>query len=225
MTSQFPKWIELGALALALIAGFVNAVGLLSFEHQSVSHLSGTATMLGAGIISSPIEKSLHLLSVLGSFLFGSLIAGLLIRGETLKLGRHYDTALLIEAVMLFSAVVFLARGSIYGHFMASAACGLQNAIATKYSGAVIRTTHLTGIVTDLGIMLGARLRGENTDQRKLILFLIIFLGFISGGLLGSVLYQQYAVYALIVPTGGCLALSISYRLYYDMHKLRRYNC
>lgn len=225
MTSQFPKWIELGALALALIAGFVNAVGLLSFEHQSVSHLSGTATMLGAGIISSPIEKSLHLLSVLGSFLFGSLIAGLLIRGETIKLGRHYDTALLIEAVMLFSAFVFLARGSIYGHFMASAACGLQNAIATKYSGAVIRTTHLTGIVTDLGIMLGARLRGENTDQRKLILFLIIFLGFISGGLLGSVLYQQYAVYALIVPASGCLALSISYRLYYDMHKLRRYNC
>ncbi|WP_156312572.1 DUF1275 family protein [Marinagarivorans algicola] len=60
---------------------------------------------------------------------------------------------------------------------MASSACGLQNALITIYSGAVIRTTHTTGIFTDLGIMLGSKLRGEPFDKRKALLFLVIICG------------------------------------------------
>jgi len=44
LISQLPKWVEVGAFILALVAGFVNAIGLLSFEHQSVSHLSSYPT-------------------------------------------------------------------------------------------------------------------------------------------------------------------------------------
>lgn len=40
MISQLPKWVEFGAFILALVAGYVNAIGLLGFDHQSVSHLS-----------------------------------------------------------------------------------------------------------------------------------------------------------------------------------------
>ncbi len=84
MISQLPKWVEVGAFILALVAGFINAIGLLSFEHQSVSHLSGTATLLGA----------------------------------SLKLGRHYDTALFLEAVLLSISLGLLYSGSFYGIFL-----------------------------------------------------------------------------------------------------------
>jgi uncharacterized membrane protein YoaK (UPF0700 family) len=171
LISTLPKWVEVGAFILALVAGFVNAVGLLSFEHQSVSHLSGTATLLGTGFLTLPFQHTLHLLGILLSFLFGSSIAGFLLHGSTLKLGKHYDTALFLESALLLVTLLLLTKGSFYGHFFASMACGLQNALATTYSGAIIRTTHLTGIFTDLGIMLGELVKGNELDKRKAKLF------------------------------------------------------
>ena len=218
MISTLPKWVEVGAFILALVAGFVNAVGLLSFEHQSVSHLSGTATLLGTGFLTLPFQHTLHLLGILLSFLFGSSIAGFLLHGSTLKLGKHYDTALFLESALLLVTLLLLTKGSFYGHFFASMACGLQNALATTYSGAIIRTTHLTGIFTDLGIMLGELVKGNELDKRKAKLFLTIIIGFILGDTLGSLLFLKYHFMALLFPASICLLISLVYRLYSKQH-------
>lgn len=214
MISQFPKWVGFGAFLLALVAGCVNAVGLLSFEHQSVSHLSGTATLLGTSLIHLSLQQISHLLGVLVSFTFGAMLAGFLLHGETLKLGKHYDTALFLESALLLFATWFLLQGSFYGHFLASAACGLQNAFATKYSGAIIRTTHVTGIFTDLGIMFGAFMRGEAIDRLKVKLLSLIIFGFIAGGSIGAIVYAKYHVHALILPAAICLLIGSIYRIY-----------
>jgi uncharacterized membrane protein YoaK (UPF0700 family) len=97
-----------------------------------------------------------------------------------------------------FISIFFLSNGSLNGHYLASAACGLQNALATTFSGAVIRTTHVTGIFTDFGIMLGAKLRGEEFDKRKGLLFLLIIIGFISGGTFGAYLFSILKFQALL---------------------------
>lgn len=218
MISQLPKWVELGAFILALVAGCVNAIGLLGFEHQSISHLSGTATLLGTELPNLSFQKIVHLTGILLSFLGGASIAGFLLHGSALKLGRHYDTALFIEFILLCISAWFLLSGSIYGHFFASAACGLQNALATTYSGAVIRTTHVTGIFTDLGIMLGATFRGQVLDHRKAKLFLFIICGFILGGTSGTLLYSEYEFKALFFPAVVCLLMAGIYRVYAKSH-------
>lgn len=218
MITKLPNWVEFGAFILALVAGFVNAIGLLSFEHQAVSHVSGTATLLGTSFLSLPFQGSIHLLGILLSFLFGSSIAGFLLHGSTLKLGRHYDTALFLESVLLLISLWFLSVGSSYGQFFSSAACGLQNALATAYSGAVIRTTHVTGIFTDLGIMLGEFVRGDALDKRKAKLFLTIIIGFIFGGAFGAVLHIQFQYMALLFPISICLSLALVYRVYSKNH-------
>ncbi|MBU3023963.1 YoaK family protein [Aestuariibacter sp. A3R04] len=214
MISQLPKWVEIGAFFLAVIAGCINAIGLLGFEHQSVSHMSGTATLLGTEILSLSFEKIFHLVGILLSFLGGACIAGFLLHGSTLKLGRHYDTALFIESLLLFASSLLLISGSFYGHFLASAACGLQNALATTYSGAIIRTTHVTGIFTDLGIMLGSIFKGEALDRRKAKLFVYIILGFIFGGTSGALLFTHFVFNALFIPAVVCMLVAIAYRLY-----------
>ena len=214
MISKLPKWVEYGAFTLALLAGCINVVGLLGFQHQAVSHLSGTATLLGNSLLSFSTE-SWHLIAVLISFVIGSMISGFFLSSPSLKLGRHYDSLLVIEAIILLGALFFLQHGSSFGHYFASAACGLQNALVTKYSGAVIRTTHMTGIFTDLGIMLGAALRKEPFDQRKFILFMVIITGFISGGFMGAFFYTHYQFYTLTIPIVICMTLALAYRIYF----------
>lgn len=213
MLSKLPRWVEYGAFTLALLAGSINAVGLLGFQHQSVSHLSGTVTLLGTGIFSSG-NAVFHLLVILISFLFGSMISGFFISSASLKLGRHYGLLLFIEGLFLIFAVYFLNNHETLGHYFASGACGLQNALATTYSGAIIRTTHVTGLFTDIGIMMGSALRGEKLDKRKLILFLLIILGFLTGGSLGAWLYQTFQFMALIFPASVCFLLALFYHFY-----------
>ena len=50
MLTRLPRWVEVGAFLLAFLAGSVNAVGLLGFSHQSVSHLTGTTSLLGLAL-------------------------------------------------------------------------------------------------------------------------------------------------------------------------------
>lgn len=212
--STLPRWIEYGAFILAFVAGYVNSIGLLGFEHQAVSHLSGTATLFGIGILNSEFTNTFHIALILISFFLGSSLSGFLVHSSNLQLGRHYDTALLVEALLLFLSIYLLSHGELYGQYVASAACGLQNALATSYSGAIVRTTHLTGIFTDLGIMLGSRLRGKLLDKRKLLLFSVIIIGFIAGAACGSYLYTKYMFNALFIPATICLILAFSYRIY-----------
>lgn len=200
MINRLPPWVEGGAFLLTLLAGMVNAIGLLGFSHQAVSHLTGTATLLGQQLASMNISVALHLLLILISFVIGAALSGWLIENTALKLGRHYGSALMLEALLLLLGMCALMVGWSAGHFLASAACGLQNGLATTFSGAIIRTTHVSGIFTDLGLMLGARLRGQPLDRRRARLYLLLVTGFILGGTLGSVIFLAWQFLALLVP-------------------------
>lgn len=214
MTSRLPRWIEFGAFILALNAGCINAIGLLGLKHQSISHLSGTATLVGSAIADLEFPEFWHLLFILLSFLGGSALSGGLLSGRSIKSGRQYDTLLMIEGILLGISIYLMNDSSYYGHYLASCACGIQNALATTYSGAVVRTTHVTGIFTDLGIMLGAKLRGVPFDKRKALLFILIILGFIIGGVTGSLLFVYAKFFALYAPLTLCFILAFVYRMY-----------
>ncbi|HEX2584671.1 MAG TPA: DUF1275 family protein, partial [Steroidobacteraceae bacterium] len=65
MINKLPKWVEVGGFLLAFNAGFINAVGLLGFKHQAVSHLTGTSTFLSLAITNSNFPEITHLLLVM----------------------------------------------------------------------------------------------------------------------------------------------------------------
>ena len=216
MISRLPRWVEYGAFILALVAGVVNAIALLGFEHESTSHLSGITTRIGAGIVNAAFTDVLHLASIILSFVVGASISGYFLRNGALKLGKNYGGLLFIEAIFLVCAIFLLNRHPLFGHYLTAAACGLQNALASTYSGAIVRTTHVTGIFTDLGLMLGAKLRGERFDMRKALLFSLIILGFLLGGVLGAYLFDLFHYNALYIPASICLMLSLIYAIYHS---------
>ena len=199
MPSRLPHWIGFGSAILAFVAGHCNAVGLLGFENQAVSHVTGIVSQLGISLFAEP-ERSVNLLCVFGSFFLGAVVSGIIIQDATLRLGRRYGVALLVESALLAVAVVLLSCRSSFGIWCVACACGLQNAMVSTFSGAILRTTHLTGTVTDLGILVGHKIRRLPVDGNRVRLALRLLIGFAAGTVSGATAYFWIGDLALLVP-------------------------
>lgn len=200
MGLHLPRWVWIGAITLACVAGMVNVIGYLGFEHQAVSHLTGTTSLLGAALARGDLRAVGHLWGVLIAFCLGAMLSGLIIQDQTLKLGRRYGVVLALEATLLLAAIPLFKQEQIWGALLAAVACGLQNAMVTTYSGSAVRTTHVSGMFTDLGIGLGHLLRGMPLSVRRLTLSGLIISGFLGGGVLGAWLYRHFGYDALLAP-------------------------
>lgn len=199
----------MGGLVLTCAAGSINAVGFLGMHHQAISHMSGSVTVLSNELATGQLALAAYTGVVVLSFFSGSVLSAVIIRQSALKLGRRYGVALVIESALLFAACRMLSAGHHAGDCLAAMACGLQNAMASHYSGAIIRTTHMTGIITDLGIAVGLKMRGEAIDLRRAGLYLVLLTGFFTGGILGSWGYMHIGFETLLFPavltgTAGC---------------------
>jgi uncharacterized membrane protein YoaK (UPF0700 family) len=217
-----PAWVYLGGFALAMIAGLINAVGFLGVYQQALSHLTGTLTVLGMELARGHYAVALHALSILLAFFAGCVASGALIAQGQLKLGRRYGVALSLESVALFAAVILLRRGSATGEYLGALACGLQNAMATTYSGSAMRTTHMTGMVTDIGIACGHLLRGMAVDWFRFRLYGVLLLGFFAGGVAGAVGYGRFGYDTLLLPAALSGITGVAYTVY--RHRARAAN-
>lgn len=217
MIRQLPRWVWIGVFVLPLAAGMVNAVAFLGFTHDAVSHVTGTTTRLFIGLERlDPLSSGnvLTLAGILLAFLGGAILSGMIVGNERLRIGRHYGVALVVESLLLGASWLLFSRGMGLGEYCAAAACGLQNAMVATYSGSVIRTTHVTGVVSDIGAWLGGWLRGHAMDRWQLVLLLTIFAGFGLGGWLGARLFAGLGFSALLIPALLCLTAGIVYIAY-----------
>lgn len=203
-------WVFLGAVLLSFVAGFVNAA-LLEFFAVPVSHMSGAVSRISIDIGTGNMSDLRLILSIVGGFLIGAVVSGMIIGGRQLKPGRRYGVVLMIEGGVLLAATGLLLVSNASGVTLTAFACGLQNAMASSYYGLVIRTTHVTGIVTDLGVMLGQWIRFKDIKPWKMFLLMGILAGFLVGGLTGNVLYGSQGMIALLLPSLLCLSAGAAY--------------
>jgi uncharacterized membrane protein YoaK (UPF0700 family) len=214
MTERLATWVWVGASALACVAGMVNVVGYLGFEHQAITHLTGTTSLLGAALARGDSTAVWQLAAMIAAFVCGAMLSGLLVQDSVLRLGRRYGVALAFEAALLAAAVTLFERGSFAGPLLAAVAIGLQNAMATTYSGAIVRTSHVSGMFTDLGITLGHALRGAPVARRRLWLCLVIIASFLAGGVIGALLFGAVQYRALYLPALLTGATGLTYAVY-----------
>ncbi|OYW75664.1 MAG: hypothetical protein B7Z37_12290 [Verrucomicrobia bacterium 12-59-8] len=213
MLSKLPLWVWAGAWVLAFIAGMVNVVGFLGIEHQAVTHLTGTTSMLAAAVAQLDYAAMQHFAAAIGSFVAGTVISGFIIQDSTLQLGYRYGVALLLESLLLCGAVPMIQHGSHFGFYSAACACGLQNAMMSTFSGAVVRTTHISGMFTDLGIFLGHAIRGLPVDGQRVRLCFLIITGFFTGGVASALAFPSLSYATLYLPGGLTAAASLAYGL------------
>lgn len=219
MLRQLPRWAWIGGGVLAFIAGSINAVGYMGFRHQPITHLTGTTTELGVSLAQGLPGPSLHWLLAIVFFVVGAMTSGFIVKQEVLQLGRRYGAVLLMESVLLFISVPLLHGDYDLGLYLAAMACGLQNAMVSTYSGAIFRTTHVTGIFTDLGIYLGQRLRGLDVDPLRIHLCLLVAGSFLGGAVVGTLGYLEMQERMLLVPATLTGLSGLAYMIY--LHRRR----
>lgn len=211
-----PLWVQLGAFFLAVNAGMINVLGLVTVLHQSVSHMTGNVSMLAMALLKWQPEHILYLCLVILCYVTGSFYSGLILGNSQFKLGSRYGLPLSLVAFFILLCWFLLPYFPRYALLWACAAMGVQNAMVSHYKGTIIRTTHLSGVLTDLGLALGYMLRGLMVERRRIILHLLILVGFFLGGLLASVIYPYLKLNAYLIPAmlSGILS-SIYWVIYY----------
>lgn len=201
-------------LLLSFIAGAVNAGGFVMLGYFS-SHITGAVSRLGIHATDGDFTMLQISLGLLLSFLLGSICASLLISwGRQRQLQSQYAAALLLQAALLGSFALF--GKALEAHvwllvpvpaLLLSLAMGLQNALITKLSNAEIRTTHLTGIITDIGIELGKLLVRNRSSlsgppivasRPKLRILSMLSLMFLSGTIGGGLAFRSLGYHAAL---------------------------
>lgn len=211
-----PKYILMAGCTLAAAASFVNVFFLLQ-TGASVSHLSGDLARLAADLISGEEayrkQFALVLLATLG-FVCGAVASGYLMHHPVLELERPYGR--LLAGIGL----VFLAAFAAEQHIPALAVClgglgcGMQNAMATKYRGVILRTTHVTGLLTDFGATVGMKLRGHMVERWKIEVPLFLSIAYFLGAMIGSLLFFHTNLKGLLIAGLAYLVGGLSWAVF-----------
>jgi len=202
--------------ALAFVAGAINAGGLLAVQ-QYTSHMTGIVSAMADNIALGAYDLVLGGAGGLLSFLLGAACSAIMVNySRRRRLHGEFALPLLLEAFLLLCFGLLGARlATVAGLFVPVTVMllcfimGLQNALITKLSKADIRTTHITGIVTDIGIELGKSLYWNSpgsskqppvaVNRAKLQMLTLLALSFFLGGVVGAFGFK-YLGYIATVP-------------------------
>jgi uncharacterized membrane protein YoaK (UPF0700 family) len=211
------------AVLLCLSAGFVNAAGFLAFSTLT-TNVTGHAALLAERIALQEWGDAAMVATWMLLFLTGAFFSSLVINRIGHQQRFSFAIPILLElGILLFCTLYgnqqesFLSKKLFAGCLLF--AMGMQNALVTVISGSVVRTTHLTGTFTDLGIELGQLTRKNSAEQKELIskikLHLSILFSFMFGALSGAYLFSLFHFLSFLVP---CLILCFT--LLFDVFRL-----
>lgn len=232
------------AWSMAFVAGAVNAGGFLAVAKYT-SHVTGTVSTLADELALGHVDSAIGAALMLAAFVFGSFVSTFfIIFYRTRHLESRYAIPLFFEALWL---LVFGYLGSTLtmGHdlpgfylpitvLLLCFIMGIHNSIVTKISHAEVRTTHMTGIATDIGIELSKlfyaryghalhldpQMKNEEVmaNTRKLKLHSVILLAFLVGGLGGAWAFKHIG-YKMTVPLALFLCFLALHPIWLDLEK------
>jgi uncharacterized membrane protein YoaK (UPF0700 family) len=205
------------ALLLAGTAGFVDVVGYLTLHHLFTAHMTGNTSKLGVALGRGHLGAALPLAVV--PFLFaGGIAAGtLLVDG-----GRRW-AALGLQAILI---AIYMGYGSTIVHggtardrtltgfyvlaALATVALGLQTAALTEIRGVTVRTSYISGVLTNLAQGGARRFSGRERDRQPLALLLSLCLAYLVGATAGSYTLDEFALWCLAIPLAAVLATAVA---------------
>ena len=198
------------ATLLSFVAGLVNVVGFLATS-KLTSNVTGHFTFIVEDFHNSRYIEGLFYLIYVLFFLFGAFFASFIIE-ITNRINDKF-----IYTIPVFSELTLLTTIGLFNYEFILRnpnaivctllfAMGLQNSLVTSISKSVVRTTHLTGLFTDLGIELSQLFFFKSQEQRATLtrsinLRLSIILSFFIGGIIGGYFFLDFKMKTLLIAS------------------------
>lgn len=211
---------------LAFQSGWVNTGAFLAL-HIFVSHITGFSAHLGVELERESFVRALYFLTVPLFFLLGAFFSSLFTEIRKRRNQPPVYIQILSSLSSIFTLVTVLGAVGYFGKFgvgfdafhdfiflsLLAFSCGAQNAMFTHYSSSIIRTTHLTGITTDLGIGIAKHFVAGDENEKKFNKIRIdLILSFLSGSIVAAFVFPLVEYWGFLLP--ALLSLGIGLRLY-----------
>jgi uncharacterized membrane protein YoaK (UPF0700 family) len=213
------------ASLLSFVAGMVNVSGLLAL-HRLTTNVTGHFAFFAEELTLRGLRPAWPYLLFILAFLFGAFCSNLLVEFFSRVNVRWINTIPVATESAILLTVALLQPEVTETHTNVVAclllfAMGLQNALVTSISNSVVRTTHLTGLFTDLGIELSQIFFFRKPDQQKWLrssirLRITIICCFFLGGITGGFGYQWQGARILLIAVATLLIA-----LVYDTVRVR----
>jgi len=221
------------AWSLAFVAGAVNAGGYLAVELYT-SHVTGAVAKISDQLVLGNTALALEGVGIVVCFGLGAFFSTLLISyGRRHRFKSHYALSLMIEAgLMVVFGLIGARLNEVHGVFvpatvmLLSFMMGMHNSMVSTISNAEVRTSHMTGIVTDLGIELSRlfyfnrsrnpRIAPIRANRDKLKLHSLILGSFFCGGLVGALTFK-YVGFKMALFLAAYLAFLAVRPIFHDL--------
>lgn len=197
---------------LSFIGGYIDVYGLITVTFP-LTHFTGSVAKLAmAGWEIGVDNDMLQLAVALFFFILGNIFAGLFIGERHFSFRKRYGLIFIIMGISI--ALLFhFSNGDKSFAYLLSIAVGIQNGLFITYKGILVRTSHLTGTVSDLGVYIGYLLRGKQFDTWKIFYYMVSLCSFFFGGMSSKMMYNIYGKESVYAVSLGYLLIGVSYLL------------
>lgn len=194
---------------LTSLAGVVNAISVFGYDGATVSHVTGLVSKFASSIANGNFKGGWEIFAIILSFLVGAITAGVATGERAFYLHRVYGIIIVAIGLLIIPAYFMDTRHSV---FLFAYIMGLQNGMVVSFRGVVVRMTHMSGNLTDLGVFIGYKLR-RNKNEKFITGFIpgMALLSFTIGGIIGILLFKAISNYVFFVVSGVYIILGIVY--------------
>ena len=161
----FDIWIAL----LSMLSGMVNVLTLLLFLIPA-THFTGNITQFVLALNEGEWSVVIRLLGMILCFGGGGVLSGVLFSKKKFEPTKRSGLLLLTFGIIMLGLFLIGLRDERWLYYF-SFVVGTQNGMFIYYHGMIVRTSHFTGYLTDIGVVIGSNSRAKERPLEGTFLF------------------------------------------------------
>lgn len=188
MEKKFLNRVIIWVLMLTFVSGYANILSIYTAGIPT-THITGSLTNISYSLFEMNFRRAGMLFLIILLFLIGGVISGYIFSNRQFGKGKSYGVLLIVVGIILI--IGELTIGNKFSRYImvgiVATVSGTQNGLNITYNGMAIRTTHMTGYLSDIGKLIGLKIGGKPVDKYKLEYLIMAVLMYFIGGIVAMV--------------------------------------
>jgi uncharacterized membrane protein YoaK (UPF0700 family) len=208
------KWILITQILFTFNAGYMNLLTFHSCYELPSSHITGLITRMGLELY---VFNTQIFFIVFGNFLmylFGTIGSGYFLSMTDFVLMTCHYYAVIAE-ILLIVIIYFGASNCLFVLLLSTLTLGLQNGITSSISNNTLRSTHFTGMITDVGICIGQIMKKDYNNTLKFKLWIASLCSYFLGCLIALFCIQYISQYVYLVNIVVLTMVLINWKIFF----------